>query len=334
MKNLLCFLVLITFSSQVLTAPQVRADNKYPYVGKVVEVINTKLYTYIEVEEDCNFWLAASKTDEVSKGAVIGHNGGVTMNGFRSSSLNRTFDTIVMVDKVQVLSANEGVMTHGGNKYCPPSQSLKKTAAVDAEEEKPAQKKHSSSTPPSSSSSNNNSNVFLDIAGIAMKGALQRKFDQNKSDYQRALDANKEQQQEQQAEENAREERLRSARAEIERRDSSRNNEERVTNNNENDAPKSHRTHCLQIDKRYSSMGMLNTCNQRVAFAYCTDRGSFSCSGHQKGLSSVGPNRWTLIGAGVNDGRIHWHECSAPEDEGLYPIETRFEGSELVGRCN
>ncbi|MBI2285963.1 MAG: hypothetical protein HYU79_00595 [Nitrosomonadales bacterium] len=76
------------------------ADIQLTRKGKVLEVIDSPMYTYLQVSGDKDpVWLAAYKID-VSKGAVVRYSDGVAMSNFHSKSLNRTFDTIVFVDRV------------------------------------------------------------------------------------------------------------------------------------------------------------------------------------------------------------------------------------------
>lgn len=68
--------------------------------GKVLEVIDSPMYTYVHVTGDkSQIWLAAYKTD-IAKDDIVNYSDGVAMSNFYSKSLNRTFDTIVFVDQV------------------------------------------------------------------------------------------------------------------------------------------------------------------------------------------------------------------------------------------
>ena len=103
-------LALITVSGIAVAAPQsdssvihLAAASKYPNQGKVVEVIDTSMYTYMQVASSSgSIWLAASKTN-VAKGANIGYPNGAVMKNFYSKSLNKTFDTIIFLDKIEIL---------------------------------------------------------------------------------------------------------------------------------------------------------------------------------------------------------------------------------------
>lgn len=107
MKNTLALLALAAVAGTALAAPQQNADtiklaaaSQYPNKGKVLEVIDTEMYTYLQVSTDTgSVWLAASKTN-VAKGTTISYPNGAVMSNFHSKSLNRTFDSIIFIDKV------------------------------------------------------------------------------------------------------------------------------------------------------------------------------------------------------------------------------------------
>jgi hypothetical protein len=77
------------------------ADTRLINSGKVLEVIDTDMYTYVQVtHEQGPLWLAAYKTN-ITKGATVKYSGGVAMTKFQSKALNRTFDLIVFVDTLE-----------------------------------------------------------------------------------------------------------------------------------------------------------------------------------------------------------------------------------------
>ena len=79
----------------------VPAENMLVNSGKVLEVIDSPMYIYMQVSGDKGpMWIAAYKT-EVAKGANIRYSGGVIMNKFHSKSLDRTFDQIIFVDNLE-----------------------------------------------------------------------------------------------------------------------------------------------------------------------------------------------------------------------------------------
>ncbi|MDA0311823.1 MAG: hypothetical protein O2992_06870 [Gemmatimonadetes bacterium] len=68
--------------------------------GTVSEVLVGGGYTYVAVETDgVTRWLAGPMTP-VEEGQVISWKGGMTMNGFTSSTLERTFDEILFVERI------------------------------------------------------------------------------------------------------------------------------------------------------------------------------------------------------------------------------------------
>lgn len=70
--------------------------------GKVVSVLDTTGYTYMELENGGNtFWIAAPTT-KVNKGDHIRFVESMTMSNFTSKTLNRTFGTIIFVSSTQV----------------------------------------------------------------------------------------------------------------------------------------------------------------------------------------------------------------------------------------
>ena len=105
MKRLItaCALVIAcAFTSPVvMAAPGDNLASRYPNSGKVLDVIDTDLYTYVQVSsKGQEIWLAASKT-KVEKGNTLYFGSGAVMSNFHSKSLNRTFPTITFVDKVE-----------------------------------------------------------------------------------------------------------------------------------------------------------------------------------------------------------------------------------------
>ena len=107
MKKIFTLLALFAVASTPVIATQAYAADKpaaaasqYPNKGKVLEVIDTSMYTYMHVTGDKGpIWIAASKTS-VAKGANISYPNGAAMTNFYSKTLNRTFDSILFIDKV------------------------------------------------------------------------------------------------------------------------------------------------------------------------------------------------------------------------------------------
>ncbi len=70
--------------------------------GEVLEVIETAMYTYIQVQaNDKPLWLAASRL-KVAKGETLAYSTGPVMSNFHSKTLDRDFAAIMFVDKAEV----------------------------------------------------------------------------------------------------------------------------------------------------------------------------------------------------------------------------------------
>lgn len=83
------------------------ANSRYPNTGKVLEATDVMdMYTYIQVtgktDKDKPVWLAASKV-KLAKGDTIRYGGGAVMPNYYSKTLNKTFEEITFVDKVEVV---------------------------------------------------------------------------------------------------------------------------------------------------------------------------------------------------------------------------------------
>jgi len=103
-KTIFTLLALFAFTGASIVVPQSSAiaASQYPNTGKVLEVMDASIYTYIQVTSAKGpVWLAASQT-KVAKGDTISYPNGNVMTNFTSKSLNRTFDTIIFLDKVKV----------------------------------------------------------------------------------------------------------------------------------------------------------------------------------------------------------------------------------------
>jgi len=71
--------------------------------GVVQETMNSGGYTYARVSAgDVDVWLAGPET-VVSEGQTISWTGGMVMTGFKSKSLDRTFDQILFVNSIHVV---------------------------------------------------------------------------------------------------------------------------------------------------------------------------------------------------------------------------------------
>ncbi|MEQ1814265.1 MAG: hypothetical protein ABL860_07425 [Candidatus Nitrotoga sp.] len=76
-----------------------------PNAGKVLEVIETDLYSFIEVTSNNGpVWLATTKT-KILKGDNIRYGQGAAMSNFTSRTLNRTFPSIIFIDRIASVKA-------------------------------------------------------------------------------------------------------------------------------------------------------------------------------------------------------------------------------------
>jgi hypothetical protein len=75
-------------------------DTQLVNSGKVLEVLDTDMYTYLQVTtEKGPLWIAAYKT-AVTKGTTVRYANGIAMSNFHSNALDRSFDVIVFVDSL------------------------------------------------------------------------------------------------------------------------------------------------------------------------------------------------------------------------------------------
>jgi len=81
------------------TIPAPPKDPKEPHVGKVLRVINSGGYTYVELKKKDGekIWVAVTAA-EIPVGSQQTFNPGMVMNNFESKSLKRTFDKIVFTE--------------------------------------------------------------------------------------------------------------------------------------------------------------------------------------------------------------------------------------------
>lgn len=89
-------------AADMMKLPASMADDELSQKGKVVSTLDANEYTYIEVAQDKNtVWVAAPKVD-LKKGSTIRFEDGAVMTNFRSKLLNRTFPTVMFVNRVVV----------------------------------------------------------------------------------------------------------------------------------------------------------------------------------------------------------------------------------------
>ena len=94
-------------AAALLKLPKQTADADLPKKGKVLSTIEATQYTYIEVVEDKKtIWLAAP-TVALKKNNIIRYDDGSEMVNFHSKTLNRTFPSIIFVNRVVLSKEKE-----------------------------------------------------------------------------------------------------------------------------------------------------------------------------------------------------------------------------------
>lgn len=94
-------------AAAALKRPKQMADADLPKTGKVLSTIDATSYTYIEVVEDKKtIWLAAP-TVALKKNNIIRYDDGSEMVNFHSKTLNRTFPSIIFVNRVVLSKEKE-----------------------------------------------------------------------------------------------------------------------------------------------------------------------------------------------------------------------------------
>lgn len=88
-------------SATVPGHPAVTANDHMVGKGKVLEVINTSMNSFLQISSGKEtLWIVGDKI-KVAKGATVKYADGIEMPNFHSKSLNRTFDMIVFVKKLE-----------------------------------------------------------------------------------------------------------------------------------------------------------------------------------------------------------------------------------------
>ena len=89
------------------TAGKGTAEAQLPQKAKVLSTIAAAPYVYLEVKQDKKtLWLAANALP-VKKGDVIRFDNGMVMTDFHSKTLNRTFPSVLFVNRVVVTKEKE-----------------------------------------------------------------------------------------------------------------------------------------------------------------------------------------------------------------------------------
>jgi hypothetical protein len=82
-------------------------EAQLPQKAKVLSTIDAAPYTYLEVSQNKKtLWLAAN-AGPAKKGDVIRFDNGMVMTNFHSKTLNRTFPSVLFVNRVVVTKEKE-----------------------------------------------------------------------------------------------------------------------------------------------------------------------------------------------------------------------------------
>jgi len=103
MKSLLSILTICTF---LIFTPVLPAAAAGPVTGTVAETMESGGYVYIRLENGT--WIAAN-IFAVSAGDKIQYDGAMEMSNFHSTSLDRTFDSILFVSSAGLVNDDAGV---------------------------------------------------------------------------------------------------------------------------------------------------------------------------------------------------------------------------------
>lgn len=83
------------------------SEAQLPQKGKVLSTIDAPPYIYLEVTQDKKtLWLAANAVP-AKKGDVVRFDNGMVMTNFHSRTLNRTFPSVLFVNRLVVTKEKE-----------------------------------------------------------------------------------------------------------------------------------------------------------------------------------------------------------------------------------
>lgn len=102
MKNIIATVLLCTLFMHGKGQNKEDFNKSHPNVHKMVvnDVLQTTSYTYLQAEENGKLqWLAIPKM-EAAKGETYYYQGGMEMVDFKSTELNRTFNSVLFLDGV------------------------------------------------------------------------------------------------------------------------------------------------------------------------------------------------------------------------------------------
>ncbi|MEW6652161.1 MAG: GW dipeptide domain-containing protein [Bacteroidota bacterium] len=105
--KIIAFVVIVVFSFTSCTKEAEQRPNKAQPAVKaahevtVKEVVNVTEYSYLKVADgDKEYWIACPKA-EIKVGEVLTYNQAMEMKNFESKELNKKFDSIFFVDKLE-----------------------------------------------------------------------------------------------------------------------------------------------------------------------------------------------------------------------------------------
>lgn len=77
---------------------------RLPNEGIVKDVLQAQAYTYLHLDSDNDglIWVAGPKLADIKPGDRVGYNQGTPLTGFSSRELQRTFQRIILVGKMQI----------------------------------------------------------------------------------------------------------------------------------------------------------------------------------------------------------------------------------------
>ena len=94
--------------------------SKEPHVVKVMDIIPTNDYTYLDVKEgEKSFWIAVPKM-QIEKGEMLYFSQSMEMKDFKSPTLNRTFESVLFVQDARKSSdPNQMQQAHSNSQNLP-----------------------------------------------------------------------------------------------------------------------------------------------------------------------------------------------------------------------
>jgi len=118
---------LLIASALLICAPVSFAGDEGTGTGTVAETMTSGGYVYVRLEED-DTWVASAPV-AVSVGDKVAYTGGAVMNNFKSSTLNRSFESIIFVGKLAV-GNQVNADAHSSAASNDPHTAVKSAAAV------------------------------------------------------------------------------------------------------------------------------------------------------------------------------------------------------------